>query len=110
MGFVHAFRGIFELIKSERNFQVHVVALALVIGLGLYCDIKQGEWMLISIVSSIVLMAEALNSAIEKLADEVTKERKPSIKKVKDMAAGGVLISAISAAIVGIWIFWKYLF
>ena len=57
----------------------------------------------------IVLALEGLNTAIEKLCDEVTTKRKKSIMIIKDVAAGAVLIAAIGAAIVGVLIFWKYI-
>ena len=106
---MYAFKGIGQLLMKERNFQVHVFALACVIALGIYFKIQVIEWVLITIVSSIILALEGMNTAIEKLCDEVTTERKKSIMIIKDVAAGAVLIAAIGAAIVGVLIFWKYI-
>lgn len=63
------------------------------------------EWIAVSIVIGAVLAAEAINSAIEALADLVSPEYNAAIKKTKDLAAGAVLITAIAAAIVGFIIF-----
>ncbi len=108
--FGYAFRGIFLLIKSERNFQIHLFALALVISAGFYFDIKKKEWIAILLISALVLSMEAMNSALEKMCNEITTERRESIRNIKDIAAGAVLISVIIAVIVGVKIFWKYVF
>ncbi len=65
--------------------------------------------MIILLVSALVFALEGMNTAIEMLCDEVTEERKESIRKVKDVAAGAVLIGAIFAAVVGVIIFYPYL-
>lgn len=106
--FVNAFRGIFLLIKSERNFQIHVCALILVVSAGFYFDINRFEWLVIILISALVLGLEGINSALEKLCDEVTEERKESIRNIKDIAAGAVLMAAIAAVIIGITIFFPY--
>ncbi|MCF6176309.1 MAG: diacylglycerol kinase family protein [Victivallaceae bacterium] len=67
------------------------------------------EWALIIFAIIIVWMAEASNTAIEFLADSITKAQHPLIGKAKDVAAAGVLVTAIGAAIVGIIIFCPYL-
>ena len=108
--FRDAFNGIGILIRSERNFQIHIVAFLIAVGAGFYLQISADEFVTILIVSALVFSLEAANTAIEKLCDEVTQERKESIRKIKDVAAGAVLISAIFALAVGVAIFWKYVF
>jgi len=107
--FRDAFNGIGILIRSERNFQIHLVAFAIAIGAGFYFEISSGEFAMILLVSALVFGLEGMNTALEKLCDEVTEERKESIRKVKDVAAGAVLIGAIFAIVVGIIIFYPYL-
>lgn len=107
--FRDAFNGIGILIRSERNFQIHLVAFVLVMCAGVYFGITQGEFIVILLISALVFALEGMNTAIEKLCDEVTLERKESIRKIKDVAAGAVLIAAIFAVVVGVMIFWKYL-
>ncbi len=107
--FKNAFRGLFLLLKSERNFQIHVLALLVVIATGCYFDISRGEWAIVLIMSAIVFGLEGVNSAIEKLCDAVTTERKESIRNIKDIAAGAVLIAAIIAVAVACLIFYPYL-
>ena len=106
--FADAFRGIFLLIQSERNFKIHCVALICVCATGLYFEINRFDWIIIILTSALVLGLEGVNSALEKLCDEVTEERKESIRTIKDIAAGAVLIGAIAAIVVAGLIFSSY--
>jgi diacylglycerol kinase len=103
--FANAFSGIGMMWRSEHNFRVHLLVFLLAVIAGLLLKISAGEWVMIFIVSAMVLTAECFNSAIETLSDEVSAEYSERIKKVKDIAAAGVLISAIAAAITGLLIF-----
>ena len=107
--FADAFRGIFLLVKSERNFQIHVAALIAVSIAGIYFEIDRFEWIIIILTSALVMGLEGVNSALEKLCNEVTEERKESIRNIKDIAAGAVLISAIAAVVIAVLIFsWHF--
>lgn len=107
--FANAFRGIWLLIKSERNFQIHCLALIAVISAGFYFEISPLEWLSVLGISALVLTLEAINTSIEKLCDEVTKERKESIRTIKDIAAGAVLIAAIISMVIAFLIFWPHI-
>lgn len=107
--FRDAFNGLGILIRSERNFQIHLVAFTIAIGAGFFFDISKSEFVIILLVSALVFALEGINTAIEKLCDEVTEERKESIRKIKDVAAGAVLIASILAATIGIIIFLPYI-
>lgn len=107
--FAHAFRGIWLLIRTERNFQIHCAALVLVVAAGIYFDIHRIEWIAVLGISALVLALEGVNTSLEKLCDEVTEERKESIKNIKDIAAGAVLIAAIIAVGIAIFVFWPYI-
>lgn len=107
--FRDAFNGIGILIRSERNFQIHLAAFVLAIGAGFYFDIRLKEFGTILLVSALVFSLEGINTAIEKLCDEVTEERKESIRVIKDISAAAVLIAAIFSIIIGIIIFLPYL-
>ena len=58
-----------------------------------------------SVYVGLVLSAEAVNSAIEALADRVSPAYDEAIKRTKDLAAGAVLLLAIASAVVGLIIF-----
>ena len=103
--FLYAFRGIGLLIRSEHNARIHFAALILVIIAGVWFKIEKLDWIIIVLVSAFVFSSEAINSAIESLADEVSEEKRERIRNAKDLAAGAVLIAAISATVAGIYIF-----
>jgi diacylglycerol kinase len=107
--FGHAFRGLKFLFQSQKHFRFHVVALILVISLGAYFAVTWVEWTILLLCSGTVLMAEALNSALEIALDHLHPEIHPAIGKAKDMAAAGVLIVSGLSAVIGLLIFWPYL-
>lgn len=67
--------------------------------------ISAGEWLWIVLAIGIVWYSEAVNTAIERLADAVTLEHDPKIKIAKDCAAAGVLIASMIALAIGLIIF-----
>ena len=106
--FRHAIRGAGTLIRTQPNTWLHALATVLIIVAGFTVRISNIEWALISLAIALVWMAEALNTAIEFLADEITEERRERIKKAKDVAAFGVLVSALVAATIGLIVFLPY--
>lgn len=107
--FGFAAKGIATFVRNEHNAWIHLSAFALVVTAGFFFQITHTEWMLIAIVSGMVLAAEGFNTAIEYLCNRVNTGHDEAIGKVKDIASGAVLITAISAAIVGLIIFVPYL-
>lgn len=103
--FKFAFNGIRLLITREHNAWIHCFAAICVIIAGFAFDISTTEWIAVTFAIGTVLAAEAVNSSIEAIADLVSPEYNEAIKRTKDLAAGAVLIFAISAAIVGLIIF-----
>lgn len=103
--FRYAFNGIKLLILREPNAWIHCFAAVCVVGAGLCLGLSTVEWGIIILVIGAVLAAEAVNSAIEVLADRVTPDYDEAIKQAKDLAAGAVLLLAIAAAVIGVIIF-----
>lgn len=103
--FKFAFNGIKLLISKEHNAWIHSFAAVCVIIAGFLFDISKTEWIAVVFAIGTVLAAEAVNSSIEAIADLVSPGYNEAIKRTKDLAAGAVLILAISAAIVGLIIF-----
>ena len=95
-----AFDGIIDLIKSENNAKIHVISTIVVILVGLKLQFLAIEWLWISLAIAGVWVAELINTAIEKLTDLISPEQNPIAKKVKDYAAGAVLVMAIWAIFV----------
>ncbi|MEY4611303.1 MAG: hypothetical protein RL246_1622 [Bacteroidota bacterium] len=96
----HAVDGIVDLVKRENNAKIHVISTLLVILVGLRLEFLAIEWLWISLAVAGVWVAELINSALEKLVDLVSPEEHPLAKKVKDYAAGAVLVMAIWAIFV----------
>lgn len=107
--FRYALAGI-RILLTENNAQFHVLAGVVVVAAGFYFQISANEWAIIITQIGLVLVVEALNTAIEKLCDFVSPEYEQLIGKVKDLSAGAVLIMSIVAVIVGFIIFLPKLF
>ena len=93
------------MLKTQHNAWVHFAATLVVLVFGLLFNLTQIEWCFIVLAIVNVWMAEALNTAVEFLADVTNPDFHPLVKKAKDVAAGAVLISAIGAILVGMIIF-----
>jgi diacylglycerol kinase (ATP) len=106
--FKYAFVGIWTMLKSQQNAWIHAFATVAVVVAGFVLGISPAEWCWLVLAIIAVWMAEALNTAIEFLADVASPEFHPLVKKAKDVAAGAVLISAIGALIIGIIIIGPY--
>jgi len=103
--FGYALNGLKILVREEHNARIHLFAAVCVLIAGIVFHISSFEWILIVFAIGLVIAFEAINSAIENLADFVSPEKHKWIKKIKDLSAAGVLIVAIVAAIVGMIIF-----
>lgn len=103
--FIYAFNGIKSLFRTEQNAWIHLIAASLAIFLGIMFKINYREWGLVAIAIGTVFVAEIFNTAIELLTDMISPEINEKAKKVKDLAAGGVLIASVMAAIIGMIIF-----
>lgn len=103
--FAHALRGGYVLIRSQTNAQLHVLATLTVAALGLGLHISRSDWCWIITAIALVWMAEALNTAIEFLGDEISREHRPLIGRAKDLGAASVLVAAGAAFLIGLLVF-----
>ncbi len=103
--FKYAFNGLKILILEEHNARIHILATILVIISGFLFEISTLEWLAIIFAIGFVVACEIINSAIENLADFISPNKNEIIKKVKDLSAAAVLISALTAIVVGIIVF-----
>ncbi|MGH2645356.1 MAG: diacylglycerol kinase family protein, partial [Chitinophagaceae bacterium] len=90
---------------TEHNVWIHSVAAILAVILGFLLKISALEWVGVLFAIGLVLAAEALNTCIEKIMDRLLPDQDETVKYVKDLAAGAVLMAAIVAAIIGVIIF-----
>lgn len=103
--FGYAFKGLARFFRTEHNAWIHSIAMIVVLVLGWQLHISQAEWIGVCFAIGLVLSAEAFNTCLEKLADIVSPAADDRIKYIKDLAAGAVLVAAITAAIIGAIIF-----
>ncbi|MFP6656037.1 MAG: diacylglycerol kinase family protein [Myxococcota bacterium] len=104
-----AFRGIGMMLKSEINARIHLAITIIVIVAGMTFQIDRIEWLAVIIAITVVWISEAFNTAIEALCDLVTPEQDPKIGRIKDIAAGAVLLAAGGAVGVAILVFGRRL-
>jgi diacylglycerol kinase (ATP) len=107
--FGFALAGVKDLLRTEHNAWLHLVAAMLVGGAGLALHVSLDDWRWLVLCIALVLAAEAFNTAIEVLCDVVHPERHEAIKRIKDIAAGAVLLCAAGAALIGIATLLPYL-
>jgi diacylglycerol kinase (ATP) len=103
--FDYAFAGISALFKTEHNMLLHLVGTVVVIVLMFIVPVSTMEIIALILSIGFVWVAEIFNTAIEKIMDFITEERKPQIKLIKDLSAAGVLVAAIVALLVGCFVF-----
>ena len=105
LSFIPAFKGLFWLFKNEANAQVHIIATIVVISAGYYFKIETKDWLILCFAIGLVITAEALNTAIEKVADFIHPEFHERIGFIKDIAAGAVFFAAMTAIAIGLMIY-----
>jgi len=108
--FSFAISGVVFALHNERNMKIHFLAGFLAVILGFILGIDWIEWGMLCITIFIVVIAELLNTAVEKTVDLVIAEYHPLAKIAKNTAAGAVLLSAVNALIMAYIIFWPHLF
>lgn len=105
VSFRYAFNGILCVLRRQHNCWIQIVISLLVVFAGFYFSLSNFEWTVLVLAIALVLSLEMINSAIEYMVDLVSKDYNPVAGKVKDVAAGAVLIAAIFAIIIGLIIF-----
>ncbi len=108
--FSYAYKGAIKLITTEHSVMVQFSLGLLLVGAGFYFGISREEWLIQILATGMVLAVEGLNTAVEKIADFIHPEYHKTIGFIKDIAAGAVFFAASAALIVGIIIYWPYIF
>lgn len=109
-GYRYAVNGIRLAFRNEPNMIFHFVAAVAVILTNSLLKVDRTAWLITLMLIGLAWMAELFNTAIEKLADRVTKEQDPLIGRVKDIASGAVLIICLFAVICAMIIYIPYIF
>ena len=108
--FGHAANGLKETLIHERNFKIMLgVALALV-GAMFYLPTSRAEKAILATAIFAVLTLEMVNIVIERLLDFLHPAHHEEVRIIKDLMAAIVLIASFGAVIIGLIIFWPYVF
>ncbi|MBC8161450.1 MAG: diacylglycerol kinase family protein, partial [Roseiflexaceae bacterium] len=102
LSFRYAFSGLWYLLSTQRNAQIHCIAAIAATALGFAFGITRTEWAVLVLTCALVLATEGANTAIEAAVDLASPEFHVLAKTAKDVAAGTVLLAAIAAVIVGL--------
>ncbi|MBL3546437.1 MULTISPECIES: diacylglycerol kinase family protein [Chryseobacterium] len=108
--FLNAFHGVFLMIKTERNFQIELLAFFANLFFIFYLHLSATDAAIVIFLSFAVLSAEIFNTAVERICDIIQPDFDKRIGFIKDIAAGAVVLLAIASAIVGVLVYWKYIF
>jgi diacylglycerol kinase (ATP) len=100
----NAAQGLWWCVRRGRNFRLQLGAGACAVAGGGWLGLTAGEWTAVIVCIGLVLMAEVFNTALEELANEVSREWCPGIGRAKDLAAGAVLLAAMAAVAVALMI------
>ncbi|MGQ7947379.1 diacylglycerol kinase family protein [Flavobacterium sp. WC2509] len=103
-----AVKGALKLITTEHSIMVQFSIGILITILGFYLNITKTEWLFQTLAIGFVMSIEGLNTAVEKIADFIHPNYHERIGFIKDIAAGAVMFSAITAIIIGLIIYVPY--
>ncbi|MFA6522429.1 MAG: diacylglycerol kinase family protein [Patescibacteria group bacterium] len=106
--FLHALHGIGIILKRERSFQLQTLAAVVVVLMAIFLDLETWQRVLLILLTAAVLVLEILNSIFERISDALRPRLDPVVKDVKDMMAGAVLLTSVTAAIIAALILWEY--
>ncbi|MCL4437590.1 diacylglycerol kinase [Patescibacteria group bacterium] len=106
--FYFAFRGLFQALRGERNFQIQFSVAFITVVLGFILKFSKGDWILILILAALVLSLELINSSFERMLNVIHPSDHPAIKVAKDFLAAGVLIASVIALVAGLIIISNY--
>ena len=103
-GFGYAFSGLWYVFRTQINMRVHALIAILVIITGIFLRISAVEFAILFVTIICVFVAEMFNTVLELCIDLASPDYHPLAKIAKDVAAGAVLLSAILAVVIGLFV------
>ena len=100
--FSHAFRGLWYVLRTQRNAWIHALATLLVAVFGIWLRLSPHDWAVLVLTVALVWTAEFINTALEAVVDLASPQQHPLAKVGKDVGAAAVLIASIAAILVGL--------
>ncbi len=101
---LNSWNGLVAAARSEQAFREELAVLAVGVPLAFFLTAETGKRLALIGVLVVLLIVELLNTAIEKLADRVSRDHDLALKRVKDMGSAAILLSLILAGAVWLWI------
>jgi diacylglycerol kinase len=108
--FRFAVNGLRFSLHQQINIKIQIALALAVIAFAFYISITRMEWIALLLCIGLVISLELINTALEDLVDLVCPQFNPIAGRIKDIAAGAVLFASLMAALVGLVIFYPYLF
>jgi diacylglycerol kinase len=102
--FGYALEGLRHAVRTQRNLRIHLAIAALVVGVGVFLDLPLRDWAVLALTIGAVLTGELINTVVEAVVDLASPEYHDLAKVAKDVAAGTVLVMALTAISVGLLI------
>ena len=103
--FHYAFRGVIRLLANEQNARIHAMITVVVGMLAYVLDVTRIEAAILFMAVILVFAMEIINTAIERVCNEVDPDKNSNIEFIKDGMAGAVLIASVIASVVALLIF-----
>src|SRR5688572_8226792 len=103
--FTNAIAGVVYAFRTQRHMRVHLYTVVVIILIGFFMQLRLREMIVLLFMMSFVVVAEMFNSAIEAVVDLAEPKYHPLAKFAKDMAAGGVLVTTMTAIVVALLLF-----
>jgi len=103
--FAYAFAGLGYLLRTQRNFRIEVAVGLLAVVAGVWSSLDRIEWLVLVLTIAIVLILEAMNTAIEAEVTLASPSIDPRARAAKDVSAAAVLVAAVAAVVVGALLF-----
>jgi diacylglycerol kinase (ATP) len=99
--FNYAFQGVIWTLRTQRNMRIHFAVATAVLVLAFAYGVTKLELIALLLAIAFVLITEMINTAIEAATDIATSSYDPLAKLAKDIAAGAVLVSTVTAIVIG---------
>jgi len=102
--FQHAFRGLWYVLRTQRNAWIHAIVTLLVVLVAIWLDLSLRDWAVLVLTIAMVWTAEFINTSLEAIVDLASPQNHPLAKVGKDVGAAAVLIAALTSIMVGLLI------
>src|SRR5260370_35870020 len=107
--FGYAFHGLWYALRTQRNMRVHLAAAIIITIAGIFLHVSAVEFAMLYVAIAGVMIAEMFNTVFEICVNLAKPEYHPLAGIAKDVAAGAVLLSALLAVVIGVFVFGPHL-